>query len=192
MIDAHELAMLPIAHLVSQPEPYDRYCPASGGLTEIYRDVVNNGIWGYQLYTYLEMVGIYFGEDMRQHVRSYQQSVFDPDDNNPEILANILAVIEGALGTRGVKVLTAGGEVEVPVEMNVALAILLDIPFSPDYVPNISGRNDKIANMGIDVDWCLADCLSRGREEIIGAYSAALAHFDVGERNSVSVRRQDA
>jgi len=192
MIDAYELAMLPIAHLASQPEPYDRYCPGTGGLTENYRKVVNYGIRGYQLYAYLGLVSIYFGEATREQVRRYQLTVYETGDDSAETLASILAVIEGALGTHGVKVLTAGGEVEVPVEMNVALAILLDIPFSPDYVPNISDRNGKIASMGIDVDWCLADCLSSAREEIIRAWWGALAHFDVGDMDAARARRQDA
>lgn len=192
MLDAYELAMLPIAHMVTQSDPFERYCSQAGMLTGAYRDVVNNGIQGYQLYSYLALIGIYYGEDTRQLVRSYQLPVFDAGETNREALGNILDVIEAAMGTRGVKVMTDSGEFQVPVEMNVALALLLDMPCSPDYVPEVSMRDARISSMGIDVDWHLADCLASAREEIINTWSATLAHCNTGDIGVAGKRVLDA
>lgn len=181
MLDSYELAMLPIAHLMSQSDPFDRYCGQTGGLTTAYREVVNNGVWGYQLYIYLVLIGVYFGEGTRQQVRSYQLRLFNTDAAHREVLENILGVIEAAMGTRGVKVSTDSGDFQVPVEMNVALALLLDMPYSPDFVPDASLRDARIASMGIDVDWRLADCLASAREEVINTWSATIAHCNASD-----------
>ena len=192
MLDACELAMLPIAHLTSQSDPFDRYCRQTGGLTRSYRDVVNNGVWGYQLYTYLALIGIYFGEDTRLQVRGYQLALFNPDATHRDALDNILGVIEAAMGTRGVTVSTGNGDFQVPVEMNVALALLLDMPCSPDFVPDAAMRNARIASMGIDVDWLLADCLASAREEVINTWSATIAQCTAADRGHAGGRPMDA
>lgn len=181
MLDSYELAMLPIAHLKSQTDPFERYCDDTGGLTGAYREVVNNGVWGYQLYSYLALIGVYFGKDTRQQVRGYQVSLFNRDTAQREALENILGVIEAAMGTRAVKVSTLSGDFQVPVEMNVALALLLDMPCSPCFVPDASMRDARIASMGIDVDWRLADCLASAREEVINTWSAIIAHCNASD-----------
>jgi len=192
MLDSYELAMLPIAHLMSQSEPFDRYCGQPGGLTRAYREVVNNGVWGYQLYTYLALIGVYFGADARQQVRGHQVTLFKPDAAHREALENILGVIEAAMGTRCVKVSTDSGDFHVPVEMNVALALLLDMPCSPDFVPDASLRDARIASMGLDVDWRLADCLASAREEVINTWSVTIAHCNAMDRGFAGARPLDA
>jgi hypothetical protein len=191
MLDSYELTMLPIAHLMSQTEPFERYCGQTGGLTGAYREVVNNGVWGYQLYSYLALIGVYFGEDTRQRVRGYQLTLFDPDAAHREVLENILGVIEAAMRTRTVKVSTVSGDFQVPVEMNVALALLLDLPCSPCFVPYASMRDARIVSMGIDVDWRLADCLRSAREEVINIWSATIAHCNTWD-SRISGRPLDA
>lgn len=192
MLDAYELAMLPIAHLTSQAEPFNRYSGPTRTLTGAYREVVNNAVQGYQLYTYLVLIGAYYGEEIRQLVRSYQLTEFNPGETGRGQLEKILAVIEAATETGGIKVSTDSGEFEVPVEMNVALALLLDLPCSPDYVADVSMRGAGIASMGIDVDWRLADCLAAAREEVIQTWSATLAHCNSGETGFTGKRILDA
>lgn len=191
MLDTYELAMLPIAHLMSQSDPFERYCGQTGGLTCAYREVVNNAVWGYQLYTYLALIGVYFGEDARQQVRGYQLILFNPDAASREALENILGVIDAAMGTRGIKVPTDNGDFQVPVEMNVALALLLDMPCSPEFVPDAALRDARIASMGIDVDWRLADCLAAAREEVINTYAATIAHCNAPGRGFAGERPLD-
>jgi hypothetical protein len=191
MLDSYELAMLPIAHLKSQVDPFDRYCGQTGGLTGAYREVVNNGVWGYQLYCYLALIGAYFGKDTRQQVCGYQVMLFSPDTAHREALENILGVIEAAMGTRAVKVSTDCGDFQVPVEMNVALALLLTMPCSPCFVPDASMRDARIASMAIDVDWSLADCLVTAREEVINTWSVTIAHCNALD-SGISGRPVDA
>ena len=192
MLDAYELAMLPLAHLSSQAEPFERYSGPTRTLSRAYREVVNEAVRGYQLHTYLVLIGVYYGEDIRQLVRSYQLTEFRPGENGHGQLERILAVIEAAMGTGGIKVPTDSGDFEVPVEMNVALALLLDLPCSPDYVADVSLRDAGIASMGIDVDWRLADCLAAAREEVIQTWSATLAHCNTGDAGFTGKRILDA
>ena len=72
MMDTHELAMLPIAFLLDRAEPFERLCSKSTDLHAGYRDVVNNGIWGYQLHVYMTMIEDRFGGETRRAVRAQQ------------------------------------------------------------------------------------------------------------------------
>jgi len=75
MIDSYELAMLPVTHMLGQADPFDRYCKGLNRLDESYRNVVNNGIWLYQLHAYHALIGLHFGEEAKCAVSDYQRAV---------------------------------------------------------------------------------------------------------------------
>jgi hypothetical protein len=180
MIDSYELAMLPVTHMLGQADPFDRYCKGLNRLDESYRNVVNNGIWLYQLHTYHALIGLYFGEEAQCAVHDYQRAVFAAHGGTGQAIRDAMLVIDGALEVEEVLIQTVAGEISLPVEMNVSLTLLLNDPASPDYVETVSQRVAQISRMGRTVDWCMARCLIAGRDEIMSIFSPMLAHMELG------------
>ena len=173
--ESYILAMLPIAHLTSRTDPFDRYCTGNRVLEESYRAVVNAGIRAYQLHTYPGLIQQYFGSEVRRLVHEHQIDMLNGVDGMGRTIGKTLELCMVALGTSGLTVTTNSGEVEIPPEMNVALLLLLDTPQSPDFVPNPASRSEQISQIGMDVDWRFAECLTRGREEITDAFEPILS-----------------
>jgi hypothetical protein len=186
MIDSYELAMLPVTHMLGRADPFDRYCKGLNRLDESYRNVVNNGIWLYQLHAYHALIGLYFGEAAQCAVHDYQRAVFAEHGGAGLAIGNAMLMIDGALGVEEVLIQTEAGEISLPVEMNVSLALLLNDPASPDYAETVSQREAQISQMGSTVDWCLARCLMAGRDEIVSIFSPMLAHMDLDINNGFS------
>ena len=186
MIDSYELAMLPVTYMLGQADPFDRYCKGLNRLDESYRNVVNNGIWLYQLHTYYALIGLYFGEEAQCVVHDYQHAVFAAHGGTGQAIGNAMLMIDGALDVEVVSIQTEAGEISVPAEMNVSLTLLLNDRASPDYVETASQREAQISRMGRTVDWCMARCLIAGRDEIVSIFSPMLAHMDLDTKNGFS------
>jgi len=169
------LAMLPIPHLTSRTDPFDRYCTGNCVLQESYRAVINAGVRAYQLHTYLDLIQQHFGPEARHLVHEHQIGMLDVAGGIGQAIGKTLEHIMVALGTSGLTITTNSGEVEIPPEMNVALLLLLDTPQSPDFVPDPASRPEQIGRIGMDVDWRFAECLLRSREEITDAFVPILA-----------------
>ena len=178
-IDSFELAMLPVTYLLENSDPYARYGNGSGRLDESYRDVLNSGVWGYQLYTYLLMVDRYFGQSMRNRVREHQLAMLGSMDDSSRSLDLTLTLIGNALDTSGISVPGDNGDINIPAEVNVALVLLLHDPASPDYVSDMDDRDASIRRMAPDVDWNLAQYLAVAREDMVRTFSPLLAQFDL-------------
>ena len=174
-IESYILAMLPIAHLTSRTDPFDRYCTGNRVLEEPYRAVVNAGIRAYQLHTYLGLIQQHFGPEVRRLVHEHQIDMLNGVGGMSQTIEKTLELCTMALGTPGLSITTNSGEVEIPPEMKVALLLLLDTPQSPDFVPDPASRLEQISQIGMDVDWRFAECLSQGREEIMNSFEPILS-----------------
>jgi hypothetical protein len=62
--------------------------------------------------------------------------------------------------------------------MNVALALLLGLPESPDYAATAARRAEQIARMQPEIDWRLAHCLTCAREEIKNTFPPMVARLE--------------
>jgi len=162
--------MLPIAHLTSRSDPFDRFCTGKCILEESYRTVINAGVRAYQLHTYLDLIKQYFGTEIRHLVQEHQIDMLNGVGGMGRTIEKTLELCSVALETSGLTIKTNSCEVEIPPEMNVALLLLLDTPQSPDFVPDPTSRSEQIGLMGMDVDWCFAEYLKRSREEITDAF----------------------
>lgn len=169
-LEPYTLAMLPIALLTHRIDPFDRYSRGDCALEGSYRAVVNAGVRAYQLHAYLGLVEQYFGRQTRRLVCKHQRAALDCVCGTDRGIADTLELIVTALGTRAICISTERGNVEVALEMNVALLLLLDAPQSPDFVSDPARRPEQIDRIGKDVDWCFAQCLALGQEEIADAF----------------------
>ena len=122
--------MLPISHLASRTEPFDRYCTGNCELEESYRAVVNEGVRAYQFLIYLILVEEYFGPEIRRQVHEHQINVLGEISDTCGSIEHAFELIVTALATKEIRISTEHGDVDVPLEMNIALLLLLTSPRS--------------------------------------------------------------
>ena len=164
-IDTHRLAILPLAYLAEQGD-LSSQCRKHHGIDEKYRDVITLGICAYQLHTYLALVREHFGFHVETEVRVQQRDMLDQEGGAGQLMEHAFDIIDGALRIGIVKASMAAGEDDIPVEMNVALALLLGMPESPDFAENAALKAVRIADMSPNVDWYFSDCLARSQAQI--------------------------
>lgn len=169
ILEPYSLALLPFASLTNRIAPFDRYCRGDCVLEEPYRAVVNDGVLAYQLHVYLGLVRQHFGMKIKRLVHKYQLGMLADVAGTGREIADLLELIKVALGTAAITIHSCSSETEVPLEMNIAVLLLMDAPQSPDFVAAPAQRAEQIGRIGMDVDWCFAECLARGRAEILDA-----------------------
>jgi hypothetical protein len=182
-IQLYNVAALPIEYLTRQDALLERMRVAGHAFTS-YREVFITGTRAYQQYAYLEIVRWTYGRAVAQQIAVYQHRLLDFTTARGRCSEQALDLIEGAFNTREVSAATREGEIKIPIEMNVALALLLGLPESPDYVATAAQRAEQIARMQPGIDWRLAHCLSCAREEMNNAFLPVFASLEekAGER----------
>jgi hypothetical protein len=183
-IQLYSLAALPVEYLTRQDALLERMRVDAAALNP-YRDVFITGVRACQQHAYLELVRRAYGRNVAQQVKVYQQRLLEFSTGRGRCIEQALALIEGALRTRAVRADTREGEVEMPIEMNVALALLLGMPESPDYAATAGSRAEQIVRMQPEVDWCLAHCLACAREEMKNTFLPVVTHFEGTARSGV-------
>jgi hypothetical protein len=171
-IQFYRLAALPVEHLRRQ-ETLLAWLEVGERTLDSYREVFVTGVRAYQQYTYLELVGWTYGRAVAHEVEVLQRRLLEFTTGSGNGTGQALSLIESALETLPVSAATRSGEIAIPIEMNVALALLLGLPESPDYVSTAAQRFEQIARMQPEIDWCLAHCLTRAREEIKNVFLPA-------------------
>jgi len=176
-VDTYRLAVLPIAYLGEQQDPFDS-CRAEGAIDESYRDVFSTGVWLYALYHYILLVRDSLGDATADAVWAQQQMILSGGASETgEGIGKVFELIREASVIDPRQPVTDAGVAAVPVELNIAVNLLLNLPESPAYTSRATDRAEQIARLQPDIDWRLASCLSRCREKIastfFGAFSCA-------------------
>jgi hypothetical protein len=177
MNQIYHLAALPIGYLTRQDDLLECMRTYGRAFTP-YREVFITATQAYQQYAYLELVRRIYGHALVGQVEVQQHRLFDLVRGTGSRIKQALDLVEKALGTDAVSVPTWLGDVDVPIEMNVALAVLLGLPESPDYVNSAAARVEQIARMPPEVDWRLANSLARARGEMVRTFSPVLTCFE--------------
>lgn len=187
-IQLYSLAALPVDYLTRQEALLERMRVDERAFTP-YREVFITGTRAYQQHTYLELVRWTYGRAVAYQVEGHQHRLLDFTTGRGRCIEQALGLIEGALATRAVSAATHQGEIEIPIEMNVALALLLGLPESPDYVVTAERRAEQIARMQPEIDWRLAHCLSCAREELEAAFLPVFAGLEgnAGDRTATGL-----
>ncbi len=171
LTDDYTLAILPLATLLAEKPGIEQCSARTGKDLSLYHGVLRTGTIGYQLYIYLGLVRGRFGEQVWQKVRERQLGILSPVDE----FGLMLDMIEAAVDIGAVITSTAQGEVVTPVEMTVALTLLLGLPESVHYVTRPEQRAEQIARMPPEIDWYFADLLAHGRREIVGVFDTLVS-----------------
>jgi len=186
-IQLYSLAALPIEYLSRQGALLEWTCVDERAFKP-YREVFLIGARAYQQHAYLELVRWTYGRNVAQQVEVYQHHLLEFTTNRGRCLERALDLIEGALDTRAVSADTREGEIDIPIEMNVALALLLGLPESPDYAATTGSRAGQIARMHPEIDWRLAHCLACAREEMRNTFLPVFTCLENGARQRTATR----
>jgi hypothetical protein len=176
-VDTYRLAVLAIAYLGEQQDPFDS-CRAEGAIDESYQNVFSTSAWLYALYHYILLVRDSLGAGTADAVWAHQQMILSGGASEAgEAIDRVFDLIREASSIGPLRPATDSGVAEVPVELNIALTLLLNLPESPGYTSRATDRAEQITRLQPDIDWRLASCLSRCRDEIVktffGTFSCA-------------------
>lgn len=180
-ISVYSLAVLPIDYLDRLADPLETTYAAKD-IDPSCRGVFSGGIRAYQLATYLGLVREQYSHGMARQIGNYQQHLLQPDGDAPNDITTAIELVRGALGSKSVTADTGHGRMDVPIEMNIALALLLGMPGSPYFAASPEQRAEQANSMGMDIDWSLSQCLIHAREEIEKIFSPLLASINSGVR----------
>jgi hypothetical protein len=176
-IQLYSLAALPVDYLTRQDALLGRMRVDEGALNP-YREVFITAVRAYQQHAYLELVQWNYGRAVAQQVAVHQHRLLEFTTGRGRCVKQALALIEGALDTRSVSAATREGDIEIPIEVNVALALLLGMPGSPDYAATAARRAAQIVCMQPEIDWRLARCLMYAREEMKATFLPMVARLE--------------
>ena len=174
-ISIYSLAALPVDYLQRLGDPLTRICPDKA-VDPAYRGVFATGIRAYQLVIYLKLIRKRYGRGVANQIGNYQRRLLtaQADKNIP----HAIDLIQGALDSHAVSVETHCGKIDIPIEMNLAMALLLGVHGSPNYAAHPDLRSAQIDSMDAEIDWSLSQCLGRARERIEEVFSPLLASID--------------
>jgi len=178
-ISIYSLAVLPVDYLERTGDPFETVC-AVQGMDLSCRHVFSAGIRAYQLTTYLELVRERYGRGVANQIGHYQRRLLQPGSAGPNAITTAIDLVCGALESKSVTADTSHGSIDIPIEMNIALALLLGMPGSPHFAARAEQRAAQVTSMGMDLDWSLSQCLIHAREEIKKIFSPLLACVDSG------------
>ena len=179
-IGIYNLAVLPIDYLSRLGCPFEQLCK-DHGIDPDYREVFTAGIRSYQLVTYLRLVSEHYGRGVANQIGSYQQRLLDKEPGGKPI-NHTIRLINHALDSGAVAANTDLGNIDIPIEMNVALSLLLGVTSSPHCVSHPDECATEIGSMGLDIDWLLSHCLTCARDDMRKVFAPLLACIDSGVR----------
>ena len=180
-ISIYSLAALPVDYLDRLGDPFEM-AAAAKDIDPAYQSVFSTGIRAYQLATYLKMVRAHYGRGVANQIGNYQQRLLQPDGDSPNDITIAIELVRGALDSKSVTADTGHGSIDVPIEMNIALALLLGMRSSPHFSTRSDERIEQANCMGMDIDWSLSQCLTHAREEIERVFSPLLTCIESGVR----------
>ena len=180
-ISIFSLAVLPVDYLGRLDDPFDTACAAKGA-DPCYRDVFSTGIRAYQFAIYLQLVRKQYGRGVANQIGNYQWRLLQPEGDVPSKITRAIELVRGAIESESVTADTGNGSIEIPIEMNVAIALLLGMPCSPHFAAGLDQRVEQVNSMGMDIDWSLSRCLEHARQEIEKVFTPLLACISSGVR----------
>ena len=174
LTDDDTLVILPLAHLLGGYAGEGSCHGLTADGRGAYREVFAAGVLGYRLHTYRGLVAAACGAATAARIQQRHLALFA---HRPDLGA-LLAMIEQSVRIGEVTTATRLGEVTTPVEMNVALALLLGYPGSPHYQVNAGRRMGQGGEIAADVDVALCKCLSGAKANMISALSGLFSYGD--------------
>ena len=165
-LGTNQLASLILEYLAEQDEPYQIYGQKNDCLSEEYRNVVNTGLYSYQIYHYLLLIERVAGTDKRWLVRVAIQDMLKKNEGGDVELGNALNLISSAISIGGDVRLVEDESQFTSQELNIAMSFLLGLRNSPHYAYTLKAREKEIDRIGHDTERTFAWILAQGRQSL--------------------------
>lgn len=139
-----------------------------------YEDLIHTSVIGYQLFTYLQLIGQKFGPEIARIVREHQIIAINrlPDqmgDQISELLQMIHRAHESAI--KNPMKVPGHPDVDVPIEWRIALTLLyFDMKDSPYYLPIERRKAETLPEIRDGLDRVLAMCLAYGKDNAVEVF----------------------
>lgn len=192
----HELAMLPISKIVSHTSPIYKYCDFTGTSVKKLGDLINSGIWGYQLVVYLEIIEKKYGRKIRDRVRDYQLNAIEPDYAGVSMSAQgagalsslgmTMDLISETISSRQSRMTTNDVDMEIPAELMIARTLLQCDPASPYFSREVDVPDNDPAEERERIEAQFSRGLLLAAHEIRSEFIPVLRIMDLSEERSIS------
>jgi hypothetical protein len=177
--DPNGLALLFLSFLASWPDP-DSELPDTVSLPN--HDLINSGVWGYQLYLFQRRVLDQWGEQVQQRVKQAHARILGAD--RVADLATMTDIISAAIrhSLPEIERLARNGDDRgMAIDLTVALALL----------KRQTPANGQRISASAITEYHLANCLGRGRRRIETAITPLIASMEMaGDGASASLFEQ--
>jgi hypothetical protein len=160
-----------MAFFAKQPNPFKRLINAHDPLDKKYQDVVNIAVHSYQAHSYLNMIESEYGSEIHHIARAQIHNLIDLNKYNYDFFANTTKLIDHAIEIGQLEVTEQGKVTQIPLELIIAITILLGLPGSPHYAAEQQSRESEIHKMAEDVDQKFAQYLLKGKAQIAEWFS---------------------
>lgn len=107
------------------------------------------------------------GEQQYTEAHTEVSELMNSTDYGYDFFETTLSLIEIAIEMGPLKITEKSYTIPVPLEMNIALSLLLGLPGSPHYAPRQRSREFEIHNMSEDIDQKVARYLINGKTRLL-------------------------
>lgn len=156
-----------MAFFAKQPNPFQRLFNTHVSLDNKYQDVVNIAVLSYQAHSYLNMIKSKYGSQLHHIAQIQVHNLIDLNNDKYDFFTEAMNLIEHAIEIGELEVITQGKVTHVPLEMNIAVTILIGLPGSPHYATGQQSREVEIHKMADDIDQQFAQYLIKGKTQIV-------------------------
>ena len=173
-------AAIPLDRLFSREKPFDEWKPPDTQVLPEHEDFIKTMVYGYQLFTYLQLIEAKFGLEIARIIREYQIIALNrlPEGDAGEQTSLLLQIITDAWKTANDKPIKIPErpDLHTPIEVTMALYLLGFTKGSPYYIPpehrTKDSTNDHIPPK-VDfhgLEWTLAECLLHGKNAAVEVF----------------------
>jgi len=160
-----------IAFFAKQPNPFKRLINKHNPLDSKYQDVVNIAVHCYQAHSYLDLIEAEYGPRMHNIAQQQVDNLFELNNDEYDFYTITTSLINFAIDVGQLEVTDQGKRTKVPLELNIAVTLLIGLPGSPHYATEQQSRNAEIQKIAEDVDLQLAQYLAKGKTQVVAWFS---------------------
>jgi len=164
---AKNLGKLLMVFFANQTNPYRQLSNQTIALDSNYQDIVNIAVVGYQAHYYLNMIKHVYGESKHDEVMVQITKLMNADQPDYDFFTATINLIDTAVKFGEIEVPDLNLAHRMPLELTIALTVLLGLPGSPHYAPQIKSRETEIQHMEEDIEEKFARYLSIGKDQLI-------------------------
>ena len=192
-------AAIPLDRLFSREKPFNDWKPPDSQVLPEHEDFIKAMVYGYQLFIYLQLIEVKFGPEIARIIREYQIIALNrlPEGEAGEQTSLLLQIITDAWKTANDKPIKIPDrpDLQMPIELAIALYLLVFTKDSPYYIPPERRTKDSIQDHippKVDLhglEWTLAECLLHGKNAAVEVFGPMVQFIELKPEAVSGLRR---